>query len=88
MSYSYDPPEPSFDNLVSDALDELEEQAGGNPVLDAAELLHRALVLHGQRHQVGADGQEVVLRMPTQTALTLALLLKDALPEGPVGSDG
>ncbi|GAA2685598.1 hypothetical protein [Streptomyces lunalinharesii] len=82
MSYSYDPPEPTLDQLMADALDELEEHVGGNPTLSAAELLHRALVLHGQRHQVGADGQDVVLRMPTQTALALALLLKEAGPEG------
>ncbi|MGW5114986.1 hypothetical protein ACWEQ8_05960 [Streptomyces noursei] len=87
MSYSYDPPEPSLDNLMADALDELEEQAGGNPVLAAAEFLHRALVLHDQRHQIGADGQEVVLRMPTQTTLALALLLKDAWREGQAHPD-
>lgn len=78
--FSYDPPEHSLAELMSNAIDESEEEVGADPTQDAAVSLHSALLLHGQRHHLEAarDTRQVVLRMPPDTARWLASLAADA----------
>ena len=79
MLFSYDPPEQSLADLMSKAIDESEEDSGCDPTRAAAEYLHTKLLLHGQRHHLDADSatRDVVLRMPTSTALWLASLVAE-----------
>ncbi|MFF9003625.1 hypothetical protein ACF1GW_38670 [Streptomyces achromogenes] len=77
MHFSYDPPDQSLADIMNNALDEIEENTGDDPTQSAAEWLHSQLLLHGERHTLEAvpDRRELVLRMPTSTALALASAL-------------
>ena len=76
MHFSYDPPEQSLAEIMSDALDEVEGTVP-DPAGQAAAFLHSRLLLHGKRHHIHADGDQVVLRLPPIAAHWLAQLLQD-----------
>ncbi|MET8859631.1 hypothetical protein [Streptomyces sp. NPDC004579] len=86
MTFSYDPPEQSLADLMSDALDEAAESIGDDHTTMAAEALHRQLLLHGMRHSLDADSENrrVVVRMKIDTALALSRMLADVFKEGRV----
>lgn len=77
MTFSYDPPERSLADLMSQFFDEVERVNGADPAANAAEYLHSKLLLHKHRHRVTTDPetQEVVVHMPPDTALWLAQLV-------------
>jgi hypothetical protein len=79
MHLSYDPPDQTLAEIMSDALDEVEGAYGADPSQDAVVVLHSKLLLHGKRHHLHSDGTgEVVLRMPPSTASWLATLAADS----------
>lgn len=79
MTFSYDPPERSMADLMSEFFDAVELSNGTDPAANAAKYLHSKLLLHKHRHRVTKDEetQEVVLSMPPDTALWLAQLVAD-----------
>jgi hypothetical protein len=80
VNLSYDPPEQSLAEIMSETLDEVEGTISDDPAQDAAEALHEKLLLNGQRHHLEVDqcAGQVVLRIPPGTALWLADLATEA----------
>lgn len=64
---------------MAEALDDIETEYGGRPAYEAAEYLHRKLMIRGYRHVLEADDDTgtVVLRIPPFTAGALALALTE-----------
>ncbi|MFF4355127.1 hypothetical protein [Streptomyces sp. NPDC001530] len=63
--------------LLCDAQDDAEEATGEDLTLSTAEFVHSKLLLHGLRHEMTAHdaGRAIVVSMPVQTALHLAVAL-------------